>query len=248
MKVMKGLLLLLMLFVFCSRGTGQQNEAFNYQTIVHDTRGDIIAANPVSFIFTILKGNTTGKVVYSEKQKSVTSQTGLISLLIGNGTDSEGDLGAIDWNSDKYFLKVELDPAGGSSYGQITVTQLLNTPPKPGKKPSKRSVSELREDEFLITRKYAGNFLDYRHTGPANYAGPNLIWIKTSLDKSLGKISAYGKSCQFKTGESLYLRKIFFSPGDVSGYWIYQIENDSSVFYKLSEFQYDKKVFVDVWF
>jgi hypothetical protein len=248
MKDMKGLLLLLMLFEFCCLGFGQQNEAFNYQTIVHNKAGDIVASNPVSFIFTILKGSTSGKIVYSEKQTTVTNPSGLVSLSIGNGTDNTGDLTAVDWETDNYFLKVETDPAGGSSYSQITVTQLLNTPAEQVKKTSKKSTSKLKEDEFLITRKYAGQFLDYRHTGPGNYAGPNLIWIKTSMDKTYGKIAAFGKTCQFKVGENLYLRKIFFSPGDVTGYWIYQIENDSSFFYRLSEFQYDKKLYVETWF
>jgi len=33
-----------------------------------------------------------------------------------------------------------------------------------------------------------------------------------------------------------------------SGYWIYQIENDSSTYYRLSEFQYDKKVYIETLF
>ena len=50
------------------------------------------------------------------------------------------------------------------------------------------------------------------------------------------------------SGDKLYIRRTFFSPGDVTGYWIYQIENDASVYYRLSEFQYDKKVYVETLF
>ena len=130
----------------------------------------------------------------------------------------------------------------------MSTTQLLNIPYESQKKSAKRATEVVIEDEFLLTRKYIGEFLDYRHTGPETSDGPNIIWIKTSMDKTFGKLSAYGKNCEFTIGDNLYLRRIFYSPGDVSGYWIYQIENDSSVYYRLSEFQYDKKVYVETLF
>jgi hypothetical protein len=99
------------------------------------------------------------------------------------------------------------------------------------------------EDEMFVTRKYIGNFVDYRHTRPVNLGDPNLIWIKTTMDSTYGKISAYGKKCKFAAGDKIYLRRTYTSPG-VFGYWEYQIENDSSVHYRTSKFQYDNKVFV----
>ncbi len=103
------------------------------------------------------------------------------------------------------------------------------------------------EDNMFITRKYIGTFVDYRLTGPQTFGGPHLIWIKTSMDSTFGKISAYGRKCEFTPGEKLYLRRTYYSPG-VFGYWVYQVENDSSVFYRASEFQYDSKVLVQNWY
>jgi hypothetical protein len=153
-------------------------------------------------------------------------------------------------HADKYFLKVETDPSGGTAYTQMNTVQLLNIPFEAGKKSAKRPTEVVIEDEFLMTRKYVGEFVDYRHTGPETSEGPNIIWIKTTMDKSFGKLSAFGKNCDFIQGDHLYIRRIFYSPGDVSGsgYWIYQIENEASVFYRLSEFQYDKKVYVETLF
>jgi hypothetical protein len=99
-----------------------------------------------------------------------------------------------------------------------------------------------QEDQLVVTRKYMGDFIEYRHTGAETMSGPNIIWIKTSLDSTYGKISAYGKKCDFSPGERLYIRRILYSPGGVSGYWEYRIENDSSLFYKVTEFQHDRKV------
>lgn len=245
---MKRLIIFLIAFVFCVRGSSQNPESFNYQAIVHDFAGEAVITKPVSVKFSILSGSTSGTVVYSENHIATTSQSGLISLSIGKGTDKTGNFIAINWNSESYFLKVEIDPAGGTSYTEISITQLLNVPYELQKKPSKKSDDLLEEDELLITRKYIGNFLDYRHTGPDTYSGSNLIWIKTSMDKTLGKISAYGKTCRFSVGDRLYLRKLYYSQGNVSGYWIYQIENDSSIFYRVSEYQYDQKVSVETMF
>jgi hypothetical protein len=107
---------------------------------------------------------------------------------------------------------------------------------------------QLVEDEILITRKYVGDFIDYRHTGPETYSGYNIIWIKTSMESLYGKFSAYGRKCDFNPGDRLYIKRTYFTPGGVSGYWIYIIENDSSVTYELTEFQHDREVSAATWF
>lgn len=104
------------------------------------------------------------------------------------------------------------------------------------------------EDDLIITRKYVGDFIEYRHTGPENYDGPNIIWIKTTMEDRYGKISAYGRKCDFTVGERLYLRRKFYSPGIVSGYWVYVIENDASVSYRATDLQHDREVFIKTWF
>jgi hypothetical protein len=245
---MKGLFLFFVAFVFCLQGYGQKPESFYYQALVRNGTGELVVSKPLSFRISILAGSASGVGVYIETQKATTNKDGLITLTIGNGSDKTGNFNTIDWNRDKYFLKVETDAAGGTAYSEMSTVQLLNVPYESQKKSAKRASEVVIEDEFLLTRKYIGEFLDYRHTGPETSDGPNILWIKTSMDKTFGKLSAYGKNCEFTIGDNLYLRRIFYSPGDVSGYWIYQIENDSSVYYRLSEFQYDKKVYVETLF
>jgi hypothetical protein len=104
------------------------------------------------------------------------------------------------------------------------------------------------DEEFFISRKYVGVFLDYRQTGPDDLAGPNLIWIKTSMEDQYGKISAYGKKCDFTVGERLFLRRTLYDPGIGAGFWEYTIENDSAVSYKATDFQYDHKVLTETIF
>jgi len=112
----------------------------------------------------------------------------------------------------------------------------------------RKGTSRIAEDDLIITRKYVGDFVEYRHTGPENYEGPNIIWIKTTMENQYGKISAYGRRCDFAAGDRLYLRRIFYSPGIVSGYWVYVIENDGAVSSRATDLQHDREVFIKTWF
>ena len=112
----------------------------------------------------------------------------------------------------------------------------------------KESSTNPKEDEIFIIRKYVGVYVDYRSTGPDTFGGKNLIWIKTTMDSTYGKISAYGKMCSFKPGDRIFLTRNFYSPGSISGYWIYMVENDSTFSYRATDYQYDKKVFVQTFF
>ena len=112
----------------------------------------------------------------------------------------------------------------------------------------KRASSSIAEEELIITRKYIGDFIEFRHTGPENYDGPNIIWLKTTMENVYGKISAYGKKCDFSEGDRLYLRRVYYSPGIVSGYWVYYVENDTSVSYRATDLQHDREVYIKSWF
>lgn len=245
---MKRLLTSFSLFIFCLFGIGQEPESFTYQTIIHDEAGKTLAFHRVSIKTSILPESNEDSVIYSEKHFVTTNQAGLVSLSIGDGKDKTGHFTSIDWNADKYFLRVELDVNGGSNYTDIGTCQILIIPVEKTLKTSKKTYQIATEDKLYISRKYVGNFLEYRQTGPATSNGPNLIWIKTSLEKTYGKISALGKKCDFSVGDKLYIKCNYYSPGEVSGYWVYQIENDSSVYYRLTDFQYDHKVKVESWF
>jgi len=245
---MKRLLMSFFALAFYLMGIGQDVEPFNYQAIVHNAAGEIVVSQDISIKFSILAGSTSGKVVYCETHGGTTDQSGLISLVIGSGKDETGNFYSIDWSANRYFLKVETDLSGGSSYTEMGITQLLIIPYELPAESSRESSPIFEEDELLIVRKYLGSFIDYRQTGPETHGGPNIIWIKTTMENIFGKISAYGRKCDFSVGDNLYLKRSYYSPGGIVGYWQYHVENDSSVFYRVSDFQHDNKVLVETWF
>jgi len=106
-----------------------------------------------------------------------------------------------------------------------------------------------KEEILSVTRKYVGNFVEYRQHIPEKLGEPYLIWIKTTMDSTYGKISAFGERCDFKKGDRLYIKKKLLSPGTISSYWVYQIESDDTpVFYRLSDFQHDRSNLISTWF
>lgn len=111
----------------------------------------------------------------------------------------------------------------------------------------KRSYTNLQNDELSVTRRYIGNFIDYHHTGPEIFGGVNLIWIRTTQFSSFGKISVYGKECKFSSGDKIYLKRLYSTPGPY-GLWEYEIDNDSSVVYRMSNYRYENNVLAQAAF
>ena len=57
-----------------------------------------------------------------------TNENGVVTLEIGDGTVVTGNLDTIDWKKGPYFLKTEIDPAGGTNYTITGTSQLLSVP------------------------------------------------------------------------------------------------------------------------
>jgi len=245
---MKKVLLSFIAIGYCLTIVSQIPESFNYQVIPRNGSGSIYPGKAINVRISILSGSPEGSSVYTETLNANTNNSGLLNLQIGQGTPVSGTFSAISWETGSFYLKVEIDPSGGSSYTDIVTTEILSVPYDMPSKTSKKTSLIVIEDELFISRKFVGKFLDYRQTGPKTDSGPNLIWIKTSMDNTFGKISAYGKKCEFSVGDKLYIKRTYYTPGGFSGYWVYQIENDSSIYYRVSDFQYDHKVLVETWF
>jgi hypothetical protein len=125
---MKKYFLSLMFFVASVALLAQAPQRFNYQAVARNEAGEALSNQNVAFRFSILQGGENGTVVYSETQSLGTNDFGLINTAIGSGTVQSGNFSTINWGSNSFFLKVEMDPAGGNSYSLIGSSQLLSVP------------------------------------------------------------------------------------------------------------------------
>ncbi len=113
--------------VIFSTAFSQIPASFNYQAVVRNSSGEILANKTVSFRISLLQGSKTGAVVYSEKHKITTNDFGLVNLKIGKGTKLSGTFAPAGWG-DVIFTKVEIDPEGGSSFSELATSELSSVP------------------------------------------------------------------------------------------------------------------------
>jgi hypothetical protein len=107
----------------------QTPQSFRYQAVARDNSGNVLANQAVSFRISMLSGSISGSVSYSETHTGLTTNAfGLVELEIGKGTPVTGTFSAINWGSNSYFVKIEMDPAGGTSYQALSTSQLLSVP------------------------------------------------------------------------------------------------------------------------
>lgn len=119
---------LMISFLCVQQVIGQTPEAFQYQAVVRDVEGEVIANQAVQFRMSILQGTINGSAIYTELHSTSTNSFGLASLQIGNGTATSGNFSEIEWGSDSHFVQVEIDETGGSNFRIMGTTQLLAVP------------------------------------------------------------------------------------------------------------------------
>lgn len=106
----------------------QAPDKFNYQAVVRNTSGSVVQNQSVGVRISITQGSAGGPTVFTETHNPTTNNYGLINLIIGNGTNFGPQLNTIDWAADIYFISVQIDPNGGTSYSITSTTQLISVP------------------------------------------------------------------------------------------------------------------------
>ncbi|MCF8222315.1 MAG: tail fiber domain-containing protein [Bacteroidales bacterium] len=123
---MKTLISNLLLLLFTLSLFSQSPQKFSYQAVVRDASGNPINNTTVGVQLSILQGSSSGTAVCVEEFSPATNEFGLIILEVGSANTI--DFEAIDWSAGPYYLKVELDAAGGTSYTEMGTSQLLSVP------------------------------------------------------------------------------------------------------------------------
>lgn len=103
-------------------------QVFSYQAIARDATGKVLSEKKVGVKVEILKGSTTGSVVFAETHEPMSAKTGTINLLIGQGTNVKGSFAGVDWAAGPYFLQLSMDIKGGTAYEKVSTTQMMPVP------------------------------------------------------------------------------------------------------------------------
>jgi len=113
------------MMAFSFSANAQAPEKFNYQGIARDNNGHALANQALGLQISILDGSTAE---YVETHTATTNDFGLYNIAVGSGTPTTGTMAAIDWSAGGKFIKVEIDPNGGTNYTDLGTTELLSVP------------------------------------------------------------------------------------------------------------------------
>ena len=125
---MKKLITILSLMMFIFGLLAHPPEKISYQAVVRNSSNQLVANQAVGLKISILQTSATGTVVYAETHTPSTNANGLLSISIGTGTVVTGAFSTINWSKGPYFIKTEIDPAGGTAYSITATSELLSVP------------------------------------------------------------------------------------------------------------------------
>ncbi len=106
----------------------QTPQGISHQAIVRNASNQLIVNSQIGIKVSIIQDNVEGTVVYSETFTLQSNANGLISFVIGQGSDKTNDLNTINWADGNYFIKTEVDPEGGTNYTITGSSQLWSIP------------------------------------------------------------------------------------------------------------------------
>jgi uncharacterized protein (TIGR02145 family) len=119
--------IIIMLF-FPFFAIAQAPQKINFQSILRNSSGEIVANKAVNLRISLLAVSANGSNVFSETHAKTTDASGLISIQIGMGTLISGVFNNINWGNQAHFIKLEADFNGGSNYVVLGTQELMSVP------------------------------------------------------------------------------------------------------------------------
>jgi len=105
----------------------------NYQAVIRDNMGNLVANSPVAIRINIRQNSASGVVIFSEKHLVTTTQYGLVNFVIGAGSflGLGGPFATINWGNGPYFLDLGVAFSGlpnPTTYMAYGTQQMMSVP------------------------------------------------------------------------------------------------------------------------
>jgi uncharacterized protein (TIGR02145 family) len=119
-----------LLFLLLSLSALAQNGGINFQGMARTAAGEPLANQKISLRLSVLLNSESGTVEYSETKEATTSGQGIFSVVVGDGSilTKTGNFSDINWKNSPKFLKVEMDPSGGTNFALFGTSRLQAVP------------------------------------------------------------------------------------------------------------------------
>ena len=177
--------LAIIVILFCLQiGFAQAPQKMSYQAVVRNSSNTLVVNSQVGvkisiYYFPSEPSNQRWINVYIESQVATTNQNGLFSIAIGTGTPISGNLSSVNWSTNEYYIKSEIDVSGTPPYTNYTIKgsqQLMSVP-----------------YAFYANQSGGGKALLNGATDPqSNIGTPSDFYINTSNNTLFGPKTATG--------------------------------------------------------
>ncbi len=125
----KSILSFAVVFFAAISAYAQVPQGFNFQAVARDANGDILANTELGVQISLLQGSEDGNPLYEETHTVTTNPLGLMQIVIGEGTAADEQIfSKVDFGANNIFVKLAIDPAGGTEYADLGTTRLLSVP------------------------------------------------------------------------------------------------------------------------
>jgi hypothetical protein len=173
--------LLFLFFLLTSLAFSQAPEGINYQAVIRNSSGILVASTTVAIRIQVRQTSATGTVVYQERHSVLTSAQGLINMVIGAGTPQVGTFNGINWGVGPYFINLGIDLANGVNYQDYGTQQLMSVPYALYAKNSGNQLNQWSYGNTAppTTLGTLGDFYLDVITGNVHYKNSSSTWILT---------------------------------------------------------------------
>ena len=122
---MKRVFLGFVIVVMSILAMAQVPQKMNFQALIRNSEDELVTNQTISIKVSVLNNSNTP--VYGESHSVTTNANGVVTLVIGEGTVTNGDFASIDWSTGNYYLETKTDLGGGAA--TISGTTLLLSVP-----------------------------------------------------------------------------------------------------------------------
>ena len=128
--MIKKYIFIVTMLVLVSSAMAQIPQQLNYQGIARNASGEPISTHIITVRLSIIDSAASGIVTYQETKTVTTNYVGLFTIAIGapGGTSVIGTIASINWSTGKKYIKLEIDPNGGSNFSLVGMNQLQSVP------------------------------------------------------------------------------------------------------------------------
>ncbi len=106
---MKNILVLVFALVLSLVSSAQAPKGIQYQAIVKNSAGEIMANQNLSLRLCVRQGSSNGTITYQEIKSLSTNAQGIVTTVIGSGPATIGTFSSLDWSQGQKYLQVDFN-------------------------------------------------------------------------------------------------------------------------------------------